>query len=211
MQHAYRPAFLGQNNEGQLGPAPVLRECHLTLPSPSPPPASPVFLSPVPLSSSPPPSTTVTTSPIFTTHAQDDGFHYYRHSNLPLANYNHLLARSLSYNSLYDQFAFAAQFFFPITDRSRTMAIIQVQSARNFRHIRATAFGAWMRLAGVFSVRSVDRLIHSAGVGLLFRVAWGYIVALNTFSKATNMEPVHRTFQLTSLTYDPVTDQFVVL
>jgi hypothetical protein len=36
------------------------------------------------------------------------------------------------------------------------MAIIHVQSARNFRHIRAAAFGAWICLAGVFSVRSAD-------------------------------------------------------
>jgi hypothetical protein len=37
------------------------------------------------------------------------------------------------------------------------MAIIQVQSARNFRHIRAATFGAWLSLTGVFLVRSADR------------------------------------------------------
>lgn len=39
------------------------------------------------------------------------------------------------------------------------MAIIQVQSARNFRHIRAATFGAWGCLAGVFPVRNADRLL----------------------------------------------------
>jgi len=85
------------------------------------------------------------------------------------------------------------------------MAIIQVQSARNFRHIRAAAFGAWVCLAGVFPVRSADCLLRGyAGVGLFLRVAWGFIVALNMFSKATNMEPVHRTFHLTLLTQRPL-------
>ena len=40
------------------------------------------------------------------------------------------------------------------------MTIIQVQSARNFRHIRAATFGAWMCLAGVFPVRSADPLLR---------------------------------------------------
>lgn len=39
------------------------------------------------------------------------------------------------------------------------MAIIQVQSARTFRHIRAATFGAWVFLARVFPMRSADRLM----------------------------------------------------
>ena len=37
------------------------------------------------------------------------------------------------------------------------MAIIQVQSARDFRHIRAATFGVWLCPAGVFPVQSADR------------------------------------------------------